>query len=65
MTTNNQNYKSAYEALEKVMMIMRENNYNLFLENRNLKMRLAVYEPEPNPKEQEFMEAVREVMYGT
>ena len=65
MTTNNQNYKSAYDAIKKVMIDMQEKNYELFLENRNLKLRLAVYEPELNPKEQEFMGAVREVMYGT
>ena len=66
MTTKNKNYKSAYEAAEKIMLTLRETNYSLALENRNLKLRLAVYEPEPIPaKEAEFMEAIREVMYAT
>ena len=47
------------------MIDMQEKNYSLFLENRNLKLRLAVYEPEPNPKEQDFLEAVKEVMNAT
>jgi len=65
MTTKNKNYKSAYDAIKKVMIDMQEKNYDFFLENRNLKLRLAVYEPEPIPvKEAEFMEAVREVMHG-
>jgi len=63
--TQNQNYKTAYDAIKKVMIDMQEKNYSLFLENRNLKLRLAVYEPEPNPKEQDFLEAVKEVMNAT
>jgi len=64
--TQNQNYKSAYDAIKKVMIDMQEKNYSLFLENRNLKLRLAVYEPDkPKVKEAEFLEAVQEVMYGT
>ena len=63
--TQNQNYKTAYDAIKKVMIDMQEKNYSLFMENRNLKLRLAVYEPELNPKEQDFMEAIREVMYAT
>jgi len=62
--TQNQDDKSVYDAIKKVMIDMQEKNYELFLENRNLKLRLAVYEPELNPKEQEFMEAIREVMHG-
>jgi len=63
MTANNTNYKSAYEAVEKIMLTLRETNYALALENRNLKAKLAVYEPEPIPvKESEFMAAIAKIM---
>jgi len=63
MTANNTNYKSAYEAVEKIMLTLRETNYALALENRNLKAKLAVYEPGPIPvKESEFMAAIAKIM---
>lgn len=60
--TQNKDYKTAYEAVEKIMMFLRERNYSLSLENLNLKKRLEAYEPVDHPKEQEFIGAITKIM---
>jgi hypothetical protein len=62
MKMENKDYQKAYEVSEKIMITLRERNYNLALENLSLKKRLEIYEPAENPKETEFMEAMGKLM---
>ncbi len=55
-------YQKAYEAAEKIMLNLKTDNYLLTLENMALKKRLAKYEPEPKPKEAEFIDAMNQIM---
>ena len=48
-------YKAAYEAVEKVMLVLREENFRL-------KEKLKQYEPKP--KESDFLDTVKNLIEG-